>query len=84
MHTPNIERIAAKGVVFERAYVQVALVGKPFCSSARVALGVPWRRCRRLVGTLGVGKRTRLVAEAASTVSGVTTTGPGERTHKIV
>ena len=25
MHTPNVERIAKRGVVFERAYVQVAL-----------------------------------------------------------
>merc|ERR1719262_1650823 len=33
MHTPNIERIAARSVVFERAYVQVAL-----CMPSRTSL----------------------------------------------
>ena len=33
MHTPNIERIAERGLVFERAYVQVAL-----CMPSRTSL----------------------------------------------
>ena len=33
MHTPNLERLAARGIVFERTYVQVAL-----CMPSRTSL----------------------------------------------